>query len=85
MWEARYSAESYMYGTEPNEFLRSNVHLLPAGPTLCLAEGEGRNAVFLAAAGRDVRSVDLAEAGVAKTQRLAEQRGVADVLEPEPR
>lgn len=77
MWEARYSAESYMYGTEPNEFLRSNVHLLPAGPTLCLAEGEGRNAVFLAAAGRDVRSVDLAEAGVAKTQRLAEQRGVA--------
>ncbi len=43
---------------------------------LCLAEGEGRNAVFLAERGYDVHSVDLAPAGVAKTLRLAEQRGV---------
>ncbi|MEI7548022.1 MAG: class I SAM-dependent methyltransferase [Actinomycetota bacterium] len=76
MWEARYSADAYVFGTEPNEFLRDNAHLLPAGASLCLAEGEGRNAVFLAETGRVVQSVDLTEAGVAKTLRLAEQRGV---------
>lgn len=76
MWEARYGAEAYIYGTEPNEFLRANLHVLPDGPVLCLAEGEGRNAVFLAGTGRDVQSVDLTENGVAKTKRLAEHRGV---------
>lgn len=76
MWEQRYSAEAYLYGTEPNEFLRANAHLLPAGATMCLAEGEGRNAVHLAGLGREVHSVDLTEAGVAKTLRLAQQQGV---------
>lgn len=76
MWEQRYGTESYVYGTEPNEFLRSSVNLLPVGPTLCLAEGEGRNAVFLAESGWDVSSVDLTESGVRKTLQLAEQRGV---------
>lgn len=76
MWEERYGASAYVYGTEPNDFLRSNIGSLPAGDVLCLAEGEGRNAVFLAAAGRRVHSVDFAESGVAKTLRLASQRGV---------
>ncbi len=76
MWEQRFSADTYVYGTEPNEFLRNNVATLPAGNVLCLAEGEGRNAVFLAGAGFDVHSVDLTEAGVAKTLRLAATRGV---------
>lgn len=76
MWEQRYGAETYLYGTEPNEFLRANAHVLPAGPTMCLAEGEGRNAVHLAGTGREVHSVDLTEAGVAKTLRLAQQQGV---------
>jgi SAM-dependent methyltransferase len=76
MWEQRFSADTYIYGTEPNEFLRSNVSGLPVGAALCLAEGEGRNAVFLAGSGFSVRSVDLTEAGVAKTLRLAERRGV---------
>ena len=76
MWEQRYGGESYIYGTAPNDFLRANARSLPSGPTLCLAEGEGRNAVFLAESGRDVHSVDLTKAGVVKTLRLAEQRGV---------
>lgn len=76
MWEQRYSAEGYIYGTEPNDFLRAHIGLLPAGNVLCLAEGEGRNAVFLAEVGFEVHSVDLTEAGVGKTLRLAEQRGV---------
>ena len=70
MWEER-------FGTDPNEFLRDNVTQLPQGSVLCLAEGEGRNAVFLAECGYVVHSVDLTPAGVAKTLRLAEQRGVA--------
>lgn len=76
MWEQRYGVEHYHYGTEPNEFLRDHVTHLPDGATMCLAEGEGRNAVFLASTGRDVHSVDLTEAGVAKTRRLATERGV---------
>jgi SAM-dependent methyltransferase len=77
MWEARYGADDYLYGTEPNGFLRDRVAMLPVGRTLCLAEGEGRNAVFLAEHGHTVSSVDLTEAGVAKTRRLATARGVA--------
>lgn len=76
MWEQRYGGESYHYGTEPNDFLRASEHHLPDGPVLCLAEGEGRNAVFLAGSGREVHSVDLTETGVAKTVRLAAARGV---------
>jgi hypothetical protein len=76
MWEQRYNVDHYYYGTDPNEFLAASVLLLPDGMTLCLAEGEGRNAVFLAGTGREVHSVDLTEAGVAKTIRLAEQHGV---------
>jgi SAM-dependent methyltransferase len=76
MWEQRYRTDTYLFGTEPNEFLSSNLPSLPTGAVLCLAEGEGRNAVFLAANGYDVHSVDLSETGVAKTRRLAESRGV---------
>lgn len=77
MWEARYRADDYLYGIEPNGFLRDRVAMLPIGHTLCLAEGEGRNAVFLAEHGHTVSSVDLTEAGVAKTRKLAAARGVA--------
>lgn len=76
MWEQRYGIEAYLFGTEPNEFLRSCLPDLPGGTVLCLAEGEGRNAVFLAENGYDVHSVDLTDAGVAKTLRLAESRRV---------
>lgn len=76
MWEERYSGDHYFYGTEPNGFLRDYVAMLPMGDILCLAEGEGRNAVFLASTGRRVSSVDLTEAGVMKTLRLAAERGV---------
>ena len=76
MWEERFSVDDYVYGTEPNGFLRENESILPMGEVLCLAEGEGRNAVFLAKTGRLVSSVDLTKAGVAKTLHLAVARGV---------
>jgi SAM-dependent methyltransferase len=76
MWEERYSSDHYVFGTEPNDFLRSQVPGLETGVALCLAEGEGRNAVHLAESGFEVHSVDLTRAGVAKTHRLATARGV---------
>lgn len=76
LWEQRYAGDDYLYGTEPNGFLAEHLAELPDGPVLCLAEGEGRNAVHLARSGRTVHSIDLTDAGVAKTLRLAEHRGV---------
>ena len=75
-WDERYHGADYVYGTEPNEFLVSRVGQLPPGRILCLAEGEGRNAVFLAEHGFDVTAVDQSAVGLAKAELLAEQRGV---------
>jgi SAM-dependent methyltransferase len=77
MWDERYSAEEYAYGTEPNTFLTANFQHLPKGRVLSLAEGEGRNAVFLAQQGYDVTGVDGSEVGLAKAKALADSRGVA--------
>lgn len=76
-WDTRYAGESFMYGTAPNDFLREQVGVLPAGGrVLCLAEGEGRNAVFLAGRGFQVTGVDGSKVGLDKAQRLAGERGV---------
>jgi len=78
MWDGRYGAdENYVYGTDPNEFLAASVADLPPGDALCLADGEGRNGVYLASLGHTVTSVDVSEAGMAKAAKLAEDRGVA--------
>ena len=76
MWDERYSADTYAYGTEPNVFLRSMLDRLPEGRVLCLGEGEGRNATWLALKGREVTAVDSSEVGLRKAQRLAQSRGV---------
>lgn len=76
MWNERYAANEFAYGTEPNSFLAENAKLL-SGPVLSVAEGEGRNAVFLASLGLDALGVDGSEVGLAKAQRLAASRGVS--------
>ena len=76
MWNERYGSNEFVYGTEPNSFLVENAKLL-TGPVLSLAEGEGRNAVFLASLGLDVLGVDGSEVGLAKAHKLAESRGVS--------
>jgi SAM-dependent methyltransferase len=75
-WDERYRCEEYVYGTEPNDFLRAQAHRLPRGRILCLAEGEGRNAVYLAGLGHQVTAVDASRVGLAKARRLAAARGV---------
>jgi SAM-dependent methyltransferase len=76
MWDERYSAEGYAYGTSPNEFLVDNVNHIPKGKVLSLAEGEGRNAVFLAKQGYDVTAVDGSVVGLNKAKKLAEENSV---------
>lgn len=77
MWDQRYDQHDYFYGTEPNDFLRAMTGQLPSGGrVLCLAEGEGRNAVWLAAQGYQVTAMDLSAVGLAKGQRLADHQGV---------
>ena len=77
MWDKKYGGEEYFYGTVANGFLRANYTNIPRGPVLCLAEGEGRNAVFLAEQGYEVTAVDQSIAGIEKGRRLAESRGVS--------
>jgi 2-polyprenyl-3-methyl-5-hydroxy-6-metoxy-1,4-benzoquinol methylase len=77
MWDQRYRHKTYAYGTQPNDFLVSMLDKLPAGKVLCLAEGEGRNAVWLAQQGREITAVDGSAVGLGKARRLAEARGVA--------
>jgi hypothetical protein len=76
-WDTRYSNANFCYGTEPNAFVAAMAGEIPAGPVLCLAEGEGRNAVHLAQLGHAVTAVDQSAVGLAKAARLAADRGVA--------
>ena len=76
MWNQRYSLEAYAYGTEPNDYLVAMSDQLPKDRILCLAEGEGRNAVWLAEQGHDVTAVDLSEVGLEKAKKLAKLRKV---------
>lgn len=76
MWDARYDTDEYVYGTQPNDFLVEHFISLPKGRVLCLAEGEGRNAVFLARQGYEVTAVDASKVGLNKAQKLAEKNRV---------
>lgn len=77
MWNERYSEAEYLFGTEPNDFLKETFSKIPAGGrVLCLAEGEGRNAVFLAEQGYQVTAMDLSDVGLNKALQLAGHRGV---------
>ena len=77
MWNERYSADSYAYGKQANDFLQQNYQQIPQGRVLCLAEGEGRNAVFLAQQGFQVLAMDASSVGMAKAQKLAGEKGVS--------
>jgi len=76
-WDERYSEPGFAYGTAPNEFLVSVAGRIPKGTILSLAEGEGRNAIYLASLGYEVTGVDGSEVGLRKAAELAIDRGVA--------
>lgn len=76
-WDERYARKEFVYGREPNDFLRAEAPRIPQGPVLCVAEGEGRNAVFLAGRGHDVTAVDFSLEGLHKAAQLAAEHHVA--------
>ena len=75
-WDERYAETEFAYGTKPNDFLVEACRHIPKGRVLCLCEGEGRNAVYLAELGYTVTAVDASAVGMAKAQKLAADRGV---------
>jgi 2-polyprenyl-3-methyl-5-hydroxy-6-metoxy-1,4-benzoquinol methylase len=76
-WNKRFEGDEFLFGREPNAYLREEAALLaPAGRVLCVADGEGRNSVWLAGQGHRVDAFDIAERGVAKARALATAAGV---------
>src|SRR5664280_709386 len=75
-WNDRFATRDYVYGMEPNDFVVAAAPAIPPGPVLCLAEGEGRNAVWLAQRGHAVTAVDQSEVALGKARLLAAKRGV---------
>jgi SAM-dependent methyltransferase len=76
-WDRRFEGEDYLFGTEPNAWLREHQDLWQPGQhVLCVADGEGRNSVFLAGRGLHVDAFDISALGVAKARRLAARQGV---------
>ena len=77
-WNRRFGTDDYLFGTEPNAWLREHAGVWQAGQrVLSVADGEGRNSVWLARQGLVVDAFDIAEVGVAKARRLAAGAGVA--------
>jgi SAM-dependent methyltransferase len=76
-WQTRFSAPEYIFGKEPNAFVKAHAYLLPkSGKALSIADGEGRNGVFLAEQGLDVLSIDFSPLAQEKARALAAERGV---------
>src|SRR5699024_4770069 len=76
-WDASFSDIDYVYGETANEFIQSKHHLLSENSKIaCFAEGEGRNAVYLAKLGHQVTAYDQSDIGLEKTNTLADKNGV---------
>lgn len=81
-WDARYTREDYLFGVEPNAFLKRETGRLRAGQNvLCVADGEGRNSVWLAKNGLRVHAVDASGVALAKARALAEKEGVDGAID----
>ncbi len=77
-WNRRYAGEAFLFGTEPNAWLREHVSALPpGGRVLCVADGEGRNSVWLARQGFSVDAFDVSTTAVEKARAFARREGVA--------
>jgi len=77
-WNARYATDDYIFGTAPNVFLASQAALIrPGMRALAVADGEGRNGVWLAEQGASVHAIDVSPLALEKANKLAAERGVA--------
>lgn len=76
IWNERYNTEEYLFGKEPNQFLKEHISILPRGKALDIAMGEGKDAVFLAKHGYEVDGCDISEVAIKKAYKLAEENNV---------
>lgn len=77
-WDRRFAAEGFLFGTEPNAWLREHAGVWrPGQRVLSVADGEGRNSVWLAQQGLQVQAFDISPVGVAKARAFAARAGVA--------
>ncbi len=76
-WNQKFLRDGYLYGKEPNEFIKSTyINFKKNQRVLCLGEGEGRNAVFLAKKGYEVAALDASDIGLKKLQTWAKESNV---------
>jgi SAM-dependent methyltransferase len=77
-WNKRFGQDGFLFGTEPNHWLREHAHVWqPGHRVLCVADGEGRNSVWLAQRGLAVDAFDISEVGIRKAREFARERSVA--------
>ena len=76
-WNERFSTDDYLFGEKPNQYLADKTPLLQRGKALCIADGEGRNSVWLASQGYDVDAFDFSPIAIAKAKQLAAKHQVA--------
>ncbi len=79
-WDSKYSTDEYVYTKDVNRFVKESLSDLAPGKMIDLAGGEGRNTVFFAQNGWQAENIDLSSVGLEKCQRLAAERGVADLV-----
>jgi len=78
LWNKKFSRDGFLYGEEPNSFIKENSYLFEKNSkVLCLGEGEGRNALFLAKKGLHVEALDASDVGLKKLQKRALEESVA--------
>ena len=77
MWDEKFAKYDFMFGTAPAQGLVRHVaQLHPNGKTLAVADGEGRNSVYLAEQGFAVHAMDSSKVGIEKAKRLCAERAV---------
>jgi hypothetical protein len=89
-WDKRYAGADYLFGTKPAAgLIVLEPHLVAGGKTLVVADGEGRNSVYLASMGYDVRATDYSQVAQTKAKALANEAGVdvdfvlSDIYDPD--
>ncbi|MAC81751.1 MAG: SAM-dependent methyltransferase [Rhodobacteraceae bacterium] len=78
MWDERFSTSDFVFGTAPAAYLVAAAdHLDKGSRVLCVADGEGRNSVYLAGLGHEVTAFDASAVGIEKAKGLAAKQGVS--------
>ncbi len=75
-WNQRFAQDGYLFGESPNHYLQQQAAHLRSGRALAVADGEGRNGVWLAEQGLAVDAFDFSPVALDKARALAQARGV---------